>query len=520
MENKKINRDWVKNAAIIFLAVLLVLTFFSNTIRNRSLPEVATALASSGSITAQVRGTGTVTAAGAYEVKAPSTREIRSVMVREGQQVNAGDVLFVTGEGDSEELEQAMETLLSLEAGYQRTALSMAHPDYSLQERAIANAEELYNKALAAEQAALDNSPVISETEKETAKNKINSAQATLDSLLAERQSTIDAAEAEMNAALEALNTLPPEATEEESAAAAARFDAAKEAYAQLVNTEDAAIVAAQTTVERYEKEYETLINSDGAYKAAVEARKTAEDELYTLRFNLNQQKQQDSTASAITAVDLNSQAQQIEKQKKLVQELSGGEENQILANVGGTVASVEITAGNMAAKDTVLCTIEVPDMGYTLSFSCTTEQAKRLHVGDTATVSNYYWGSRIIATLNSIKTDPKNPSGSKLLNFDVEGDVTAGSNLTVSVGSKSANYDVIIPNSAIRSDSNGSFVLVVEAKNSPLGNRYIAVRTPIEVIASDDENSAVSGGIESGDFVITTGNRPVNPGDQVRMAD
>ena len=36
------NREWVKNAAIVFLAVLLVLTFFSNTIMNRSLPEVAT----------------------------------------------------------------------------------------------------------------------------------------------------------------------------------------------------------------------------------------------------------------------------------------------------------------------------------------------------------------------------------------------------------------------------------------------------------------------------------------------
>ena len=34
MESKKLNRDWVKNAAIIFLAVLLVLTFFSNTILN------------------------------------------------------------------------------------------------------------------------------------------------------------------------------------------------------------------------------------------------------------------------------------------------------------------------------------------------------------------------------------------------------------------------------------------------------------------------------------------------------
>ena len=38
------------------LAVLLVLTFFSNTIMNRTLPEVATQSVTSGSITARVRG--------------------------------------------------------------------------------------------------------------------------------------------------------------------------------------------------------------------------------------------------------------------------------------------------------------------------------------------------------------------------------------------------------------------------------------------------------------------------------
>ena len=42
-ENKVKKRGWVKNAAIIFLSILLVLTFFSQTILNRSLPEVSTA---------------------------------------------------------------------------------------------------------------------------------------------------------------------------------------------------------------------------------------------------------------------------------------------------------------------------------------------------------------------------------------------------------------------------------------------------------------------------------------------
>ena len=52
MENSVRKREWVKTAAIIFLAVLLVLTFFSKTIMNASLPEAAVqAAAGSGNDT-------------------------------------------------------------------------------------------------------------------------------------------------------------------------------------------------------------------------------------------------------------------------------------------------------------------------------------------------------------------------------------------------------------------------------------------------------------------------------------
>ena len=56
MDMKVKKRAWVKNAVIVFLLVLLVLTFFSNTIMNRSLPEVAAKNVAEGPITARVRG--------------------------------------------------------------------------------------------------------------------------------------------------------------------------------------------------------------------------------------------------------------------------------------------------------------------------------------------------------------------------------------------------------------------------------------------------------------------------------
>ena len=95
MENSVRKREWVKTAAIIFLAVLLVLTFFSKTIMNASLPEAAVQYVQSGAITTQIRGTGTISAKETYEVKTSTSRKVQSVLVSRGQQVKVGDVVSV-----------------------------------------------------------------------------------------------------------------------------------------------------------------------------------------------------------------------------------------------------------------------------------------------------------------------------------------------------------------------------------------------------------------------------------------
>lgn len=539
MEVKVKNRGWVKNAAIIFLAVMLVLTFFSNTFMNHSLAEVATQSVTSGSITAKVRGTGMVESNGSYQVKAEATREIRAVMVKEGQEVNQGDVLFVLGEGPSEELDAATENLRQLQLSYQRTAVNMPSFDYSLDERNIERAKEALTKAQAAEnsaKAALEQNANVPETELQAAQARLDSANQALTDARAELQSRYDAAVVlrdNAQAKLEEVLNNPPaaDASEEEQNAyqkhltdAQAELDAANTLLESLDPSVDPAVNAAQAEVDAAQAELDAILNRAGpyaeAYNQAVEARKAAEDEVFTLEYNLNQTRIQNNKTAAAAALELQDMAQQIEKAKKELAELSGGEDNQVTANVGGIIESIAYTAGSTAPKDEVLCTIQVPDMGYSLSFSVTNEQARRLRVGDSASVTNYYWGSEITATLTNIKTDPKNPQTSKLLTFDLSGDVNAGAELTISVGQKSQNYETVIPNSAIRTDSNGSYVLVVQAKNSPLGNRYIAQRVDIEVVASDDVNSAVTGDLSNGDFVITTSNKPVQKGDQVRMAD
>ena len=104
MKEKSRRQIWVKRIAIIFFVVMLLLTFFSNTIMNHSLARVSTQEIESDSVSAKVRGSGTIESAGMKEIKLSESREVTEVLVNIGDSVQAGDVLLRLKDGESVEL--------------------------------------------------------------------------------------------------------------------------------------------------------------------------------------------------------------------------------------------------------------------------------------------------------------------------------------------------------------------------------------------------------------------------------
>jgi len=148
-KEKTKRREWVKNAIIIFLAVMLLLTFFSNTIMNRSLPVVSSQYPNSGTITAKIRGTGTVSSNEVYNVTIDQTREVQSVAVREGDTVTAGQVLFVLADRESDELKAATDALDAAKYAYETFLLDVSATDSNVQsaQQALAKAKNARDKA-------------------------------------------------------------------------------------------------------------------------------------------------------------------------------------------------------------------------------------------------------------------------------------------------------------------------------------------------------------------------------------
>ncbi len=674
METNVKRREWVKTAAIIFLVVMLVLTFFSNTILNHSLPEVATANVTSGTINAKIRGSGTVSANETYDVTIKQTRKVASVKVRVGDSVSAGDVLMTLEAEESDELKQAQTELESMELSYEKSLIA-ASTEAARENRDVQKLREAYNDLLAqynqystmdARQVELEKTKAeatLKELQKDLAKaqkeleklkaedeyvqaqadkttyqteydackkeideytaqikelqsgkvirsvseiqDDINAAEQKKEQLLRDyasrlaeheamyqefsklaggREEIMDAYQADRDLLIRTLiergygKTVTgngEESTVDEAAVGAtadamiAAYKALKGYYAKSAALEDdlarlnAELKIAQSTestadalaklsakledankrlkdadmklnsakriVDSYEAEIEAL---EGKIERAQNAVDTQQDKVNRLTSANTLAEQVKSAKQALedkifeqgladgSALDLEAAKKAIDEKKADIEKLTqNADEVEVKAKVGGTVSAINVTAGNNAGAETPLMTLNLTDRGYTVKISVTNEQAKKVRVGDSAELVNYWYGGDIQATLENITNDPSNPGKARLLVFRLTGDVEPDTNLTLSIGQKSANYDCIVPNSAIRTDSNGTFVLAIVAKSTPLRTRYTATRVDVQELAKDDTVTAVTG-LSSGDFVITTSTKPIEAGTQVRLVE
>lgn len=674
-KNTTKRREWVKNAAIIFLTIMLLLTFFSNTIMNYSLPEVATQYVQTGTITAKVRGTGKIEASDPYNVIAKESRVITSVAVKQGDTVEKDQVIYYLEESESDELTKAEQELEDLELNYMKglfgasvspeviTKVANGNIDSFSQlqakvtdmqnrleaakkrvEECQKNVDDLTlqstkdtnnatvntkDQELAKDQATTDLTEAQNRFEKDKAATvaslnaqitELTSQISDLEKLIANTEGNIDSttssdtttstvetiqdqkekAIAQLKARIDAISTAAkgedpdnpkiPGAVKDTTKMTTVKdltdafndqkkaiSDAGKDAdYLTLIADCNAAIArineidAASKDINNYPSDVASLnkkrsdlanlqkqlvevqaitASSDGGVQDAQNRLNQANRNILEIN-NANSQtsvawqnrladantalknaqtvydllkEEQTSLAADINAeLDLSKTSKDIEEKKAEIEKLKEQSMGSaVKAPVAGTITTVKYVAGETTQPEDVMAVIQPEGKGFTLSISVTNEQAKKVQIGDMAELQNswYYDDARVM--LSAIKPDPDNPGTNKLLVFDVSGStIQADQSLSISVGQRSQEYELVVPNSAIREDNDGKFILTVESKSSPLGNRYIATRVGVEVLASDDNNSAISAPLYGYEYVITTSTKPVEAGKQVRLAN
>lgn len=670
-------RDWVKNAAIIFLAVMLVLTFFSNTIMNYSLPEVATQYVQRGTITAKVRGTGTVEATDPYNVMVKESRVISSVAVKQGDTVEKDQVIYYLEDAESDELKKAEDELEDLELAYMKGLFGGTVSPEIINKVASgrtdtfatyqAKVTDMVNRLEAAkarvdecqknvDALTLQSTKDTNNATVNTKPDELNRDQATTDLASAQERFERDKAEtiAELNAQISELTSQisdlekliagaetnagsssgtgtgnPPAGTttstydDQKKAAVEKLFnkveeiktaakngnitgadavtvekkpsitetlDGLKKSFSSLqtaissagkdadyqtlyadynaILVQISSIDANSSNLNNYSDNKTVLANkkaklaslqkelaevqaitasSDGGVQDAQNRLNQANKNISEITaansqasvawqnrladanaalkaaqavYDLLKQEQTELAADINAELDLSKASKDIQEKKDEIAKLKEKSEGSaIVAPVAGTISNLAYVAGETTKPEEAAAVIQVDGKGYTVSFSVTNEQSKKVQVGDVGELQNAWYYDDAMVTLAAIKPDPESNGQKKLLVFNVTGSsIQVGQSLNISVGQRSAEYELTVPNSAIREDKNGKFILIVESKSGPISNRYIATRVDVEVLASDDNNTAISAGLYGYEYVITTSTKPVEAGKQVRL--
>lgn len=673
-------REVIKNIAIVFLVIMLILTFFSNTIMNRTLPEVSTQSVTSGPVTTQVRGEGTVEAEDPYNLVIDETRRVKSVPVRVGDHVDEGQVIYYLAGETSEELTTAKNELEGLKSEYELTILesgltqaevasveagvknntgtilstleakdneinslkaqleekekkhselehqiSISEPsnsnsvDYSAEEKAVENAQtaldsaksvlnslnDAKNQAVQITQAKtdalnnyntakdnfygtdskkgvktlFDEAEADYETKKADYANKYNDHQskvtdynnaktayqnadndcinnpgdASLEKIRDDAKVAMNNAETAMNTAKDAMdNALKAKDDAENNyntckknkEDAQAALDTAKNAMDEAnalsasaptdeqianaqadVNAKQAALNQANTNLankknsasssqNQSNQNYQNLKKQEYDMSVSITDLKSKIEKLEADRANY--------LATEKTKMSLESKYQEILKKEKDIKDLEakalGGE---IKSPVTGEITSLAYSGGEKIEAGSTAAVIQIDGKGYKLSFPVNAKQAKAVKVGDPVSVENSWYYGDLNANLVAIQPDKNNSRDGKILVFSLSGEsVSAGQSLTLSVGEKSSNYDLIVPNAAIHEDNSGKFILIVDSKSTPFGSRYIAKRVDVTVLAEDDKVTAIDAELFGYEYVITNSSKYIENKDQVKLAD
>ena len=575
-------KDKIKNITIIFLLVMLILTFFSNTIMNYSLVEVSTQQVTSGQITSKVRGSGSVEASESYSVTIEETRKIATVNVKKDAEVATGDLLFTLEDTDSDELDAAKKSLNEAQAAYESAVLTAGitvAERQSIEAGKGSSLTQKQNEIAAANQRVKDAQAAVDAAQASVDKIKaqIDAVSNSTADTTAEEKAVLDAEKKNSEAqdsltsaesaytpvksaydtALESLQRA--QADLEEAKATRDALNASSSATAADKQTAETAVATAQVKVNTADSNFKTcqanLNKVQGSYDSAKSAATDSKNALSNANYNLSVKKltgtntaeannlQAQLNTATVALTDANSAlTSATNDQKKVTDKISGEvtiasayktmtdlqEEvaklqaksigTEITSPISGTVTDIAVTAGTTVNANDVMMTIQPENKAYVLQFSVTENQAKKVRVGDTAEILNNWYGNDVSAVVSAIRKDPQNRSNSIII-CEMKGDVSVGDSYTLSIGEQSSNYDTIVPTSAIREDSNGKFILIIESKSTPLGNRYYARRVDVDVITSDDTKSAVTGALEGYEYVITTTTKPIKENEQVRLA-
>lgn len=560
---------------LVFFAAMIALTFLSRAADAVTVAKVRVETPSRKALSYQFYGEGVIEAQGEKVVSCIADVQIEDVFVSEGQSVAQGDALFALSIDElQEKLSEARSTLRKLQIALEQEQLSaesQTAPDLTL-ERAredledakadLAEAEQEYQKklarleqtileekeeALALAEQALSDAQYTYETDLKAAQRKVQDLTKALERL--ENKNNQD----KVQAAMDAYNQAYESGDEDRIDAAWNKLnqilygDGGIEDHRQSVDdAEDALSRAAadlkaftekgrsglaqkEKDLEKAKQELEDVKN--GTYDAtddlaaietpleqARDAVKTKERALRDAERNREAALKTEAQTEQKSALTRESLALDIAAQQKKVDELAGMVQAQglVTAPIDGVITALKAVIGERTSAQS-MALVSSNAAGYGFRATLSKDQGDYLEVGMAMTMTLKGKKNGIRLQISGIEYSLDDDTVAVTADLP-EGAFVPGMSANYDITRASDLFDTCVPLQAIREDSSGEYVLVMQERNTILGTESIAVRVAVTVLDKDNKTAAVSGALNMDDQVIISSNKAIGEGDRVRV--
>lgn len=503
MKREKVNKKQLAAAAFaVFFLIMAVCTAVSRAAASMVVPKVTTGKVQEGKLSILIQGKGTVETREESLLSLQTGLRVEKIL-QTGTVVKKGDVLLHYDQNYLQErIEEKQAEIKKLELAVEQAKLTgqpqarveaaeSAQRDVQLSEDNYAKAWEDYNAAAeayetgaAGQQQNLDQELQAAEEEKER--------------VLQQAQELEAAGEAEE---AEKLRQQAEENAEQRKAQAQSAYDSAiQELELQKSQAEESLQAQDSARAQAYNA-YESAKEQDAA--AAENDKKTAEAGSYT-------------TQSA--QVDLELAKKELEKLQKVQ-----SENGEVKAPEDGVLKSSTIAAGGVT-DDTA--SLMFGWGGYRVKGNLTAEDLSKAETGDEVKIMVPGQGKTLKKNIGEISGNT-NQQGEGQTAAGVfyaemeEKEAVYGSEISYEISRQTdSSYKQVIPLSAVRKDSDGTFCLVAEEEKTVLGNEYRAKRVAVTVVEKDSTSAAITSSLGQEDKIITGSSKDIAPEDKVRLEE
>lgn len=542
----------------VFVAVMLGLTVVSRFLNTIAVPQVTVEAPMKAVLQYQTKGSGTLAAEETRTVPVLSKINVRKVIAGEGQTVSANTPLFAYQLDELQNLygEQVRE-LEKLKLSLQSEQLSarplpeMTEEELALQslakaERLLARSREKLGKAQAEyqekaaelEEEYADDLKKNREDLTKARKKTYEDAEAAYELARLNKRLEVKTAAWEYETAVRELEQLEDEgASDSELQDAAKKADLADQNKEIVEDKWQYEVDKAQKDMDDACDDWQNLINGTEDIETALkkeyeEKLKKERDELETVQEALtdssdsyedarialeNARKKDSYTKTGIVReqelsilkqrsmeLDIVEKEQEVGELKTLVEQ-----DGIVYAPYSGVLTKLEFNSDSSL--------VQIGSGGILMKAVVDAEQAKSLTPEASVNLKKEGRNLSTTAVLKSLEADPDN--GSVRLTAALSNTaMMPGTQVEFVCETKSPAYDLTIPIDALRQDNQGTYVLLVEERNTILGKELKAVRLNVTVLAKTTEKAAIEGGISTQDRIIVGSIKNIEAESTVRM--